>query len=69
MIGERTENALARIRAALSRIEAAGDAAAHAARAAEASATEQARQHEALRAAVAETLRDLDLLIGQDDRA
>lgn len=57
MTGERTETALARITAALSRIEQAGQAA-------EASARAQAERHDRLRAAVAETLHDLDILIG-----
>lgn len=58
MTGERTELALARIHAALARIEQASSGVA-------ATATAAARQHEALRAAVAETLRDLDALIGE----
>ena len=58
MIGERTEGALARIQAALSRIETATEGAGSAAVAAN-------QRHERLRSAVAETLRDLDLLIGE----
>lgn len=61
MIGERTENALARIHAALDRIERAGTRAGNAARDAQ-------QRHERLRAAVGETLRDLDLLIGSADQ-
>jgi len=61
MIGERTQQALARIDAALARIELATQAAHDAAGAA-------ARKHETLRAAVAETLRDLDILIGDGPR-
>jgi len=57
MIGERTENALARIHAALDRIERAGAEAGRSTRDAQ-------QRHERLRAAVGETLRDLDLLIG-----
>jgi len=57
MIGERTENALARIDAALKRIEKAGSDARR-------EIHEGAARHERLRAAVGETLRDLDLLIG-----
>ncbi len=58
MTGERTQQALARIEAALARIE-------HASAAAEAAAGAAARRHETLRTAVAETLRDLDLLIAE----
>ncbi len=54
---ERTEQALARIDAALARMQ---SAATHA----ETAAGEQARRHEVLRQAVAETMRDLDILIG-----
>ena len=57
MIGERTENALARIEAALERIGKAGSAARDAAH-------QSTERHVRLRAAVGETLRDLDLLIG-----
>lgn len=59
MIGERTGNALARIRSALGRIEAAAPVV-------EQSSLRAGARHEQLRAAVAETLRDLDLLIGAD---
>ncbi len=64
MIGERTEQALARIDSALARIERAGTQAGKAAQQTAVSAAEQARKHDRLRQAVAETLRDLDLLIG-----
>jgi hypothetical protein len=64
MIGERTENALSRIHAALDRIETAGSQALGVARTLREAGVEQARKHETLRTAVAETLRDLDLLIG-----
>lgn len=58
MISERTEQALARIETALARIEQASVGAVSA-------ATEQQRRHDRLRAAVGETLRDLDLLISE----
>jgi len=58
MTGERTEQALTRIEAALARIERASSGV-------EASATAAAARHDALRAAVAETLHDLDILIGE----
>ncbi|MBC2666556.1 hypothetical protein H7F51_13600 [Novosphingobium flavum] len=61
MSGERTQQALARIEAALARIEQAGSAA-------EAASVEAARRHEVLRSAVSETLRDLDILIGEQGR-
>ncbi len=58
---ERTEQALARIDAALARIQ-------KAATQAETAAGEQARRHDVLRQAVAETMRDLDILIkGQSE--
>jgi len=61
MTGERTEQALARIQAALARIEQATPRA-------EAASRAVAERHEHLRAAVAETLRDLDILIGDKAR-
>lgn len=61
MTGERTQQALTRIEAALARIERAGTAAHDA-------AGDAARKHETLRAAVTETLRDLDILIGDAAR-
>lgn len=57
MSSERTEQALARIDAALARIQ-------NAAAQAETAVGEQARRHDVLRQAVAETVRDLDILIG-----
>lgn len=60
MIGERTQTALARIDAAVARINAAsaksGDR-----------TGEIARKHDHLRAAVAQTLHDLDLLIAETE--
>jgi hypothetical protein len=56
MTGERTEQALGRIHAALARIEQATGRST-------ALAVEASRRHEQLRTAVTETLRDLDLLI------
>lgn len=58
MTGERTQPALARITAALARIE-------QASAGVESATAAAARRHEVLRAAVAETLRDLDILIGE----
>ncbi|MFA7588686.1 MAG: hypothetical protein WCY11_21280 [Novosphingobium sp.] len=59
MTGERTSQALARIDAALARIEWATG------RTGEAIAA-QGRKHDALRQAVSETLRDLDILIANE---
>jgi hypothetical protein len=62
MTGERTETALARIDAALARINAAS--------ARVGSRTgDLARKHDHLRAAVAQTLHDLDLLIADQEGA
>ena len=58
MMSEKTEQALVRIETALARIE-------QATRRAASAATEQERRHDRLRAAVGETLRDLDLLISE----
>lgn len=57
MTGERTQMALARIEAALARLEKVGEPIESAARSA-------AERHDRLKAAVTETLRDLDRLIG-----
>ena len=57
MTGERTQTALARIETALARIERAGEGA-------QRSAAEAAQRHATLRAAVTDTLRELDSLIG-----
>jgi len=65
MIGERTERALARIETALARIESASAGAQANAAAAGAALAEHERRHERLRTAVGETLRDLDLLIAE----
>ena len=62
MTGERTETALARVDAALARIEQAS------ARIASRTGT-LARRHDHLRAAVAQTLHDLDLLIAEQEQA
>ena len=62
MTGERTETALARIDAALARInEATTRVGTHGA--------ELARRHDHLRNAVAQTLRELDLLIAEQEGA
>jgi hypothetical protein len=65
MIEDRTQQALARIDSALARIEQAGTRAGQAASRSAEEAAQQARKHDRLRQAVAETLRDLDLLIGE----
>jgi hypothetical protein len=58
MTAERTAQALARIEAALARIEQASSGV-------ESATAAATRRHETLRAAVSETLRDLDILIGE----
>lgn len=60
MTGERTEKALARLERALHRIETASSRA-------RAGLAEQTRKNDRLRQAIAETLRDLDLLIAEGD--
>jgi hypothetical protein len=62
MMGERTETALARIDAALARIDGASSRLTM-------RTGEIARRHDHLRAAVAQTLHDLDLLIGEQEGA
>jgi len=62
MTGERTETALARIDAALARINAATSRVS-------ARTGDLARKHDHLRSAVAQTLHDLDLLIGEQKGA
>ncbi|HET9629452.1 MAG TPA: hypothetical protein VFP14_08240 [Novosphingobium sp.] len=60
MTGERTETALARIDAAIARIDQASSRVG-------ARTGEMARKHDHLRSAVAQTLHDLDLLIGEQE--
>ena len=60
MTGERTETALARIDAALARINTATPQVGT-------RCADSARRHDHLRAAVAQTLHDLDLLIAEQD--
>jgi hypothetical protein len=62
MTGERTQTALARIDAAVARVNAAGQRVGN-------RTGDLARKHDHLRSAVAQTLHDLDLLIAEQEGA